>query len=611
MGEMDGSRAEEEGLGLTAEAVALLERGANSCSDWSRVRCLSSAGLSVASLSRIQGCTFSFGGDDGEHLQQLVLLGDFSHPALLLLEDGVALPPGLYNSTFSGRCVLQDGSRVSDTLVVRNASLGKGGSIVGCGKVIGDGRGGGILTELSLSLGPENGGRDVVLRAGTLYGDICRRAFGQGEEEEEEEDNALSSLPPSSSPAAAQTTVLGDGVQAFRCDLIRNVVAGPGCVLSCSTLDRCVLTAAARVEGNAVLKECILHEGCTASNGCRAEKVFMLESSSLGENARVAQSVIGPDASVAGGECHHSLVGPFVGFHHHSLLIATLWPLGRGNVGYGAMSGSNHTGRVNDQECWLGEGVFLGLGSALKLPCNLLAAPYSMIAARAVVGPIKLSLPFSLLLGGEIKPGWVLYGSPYTLERAAVKFQSRRRAKQHATNFPLIRPSLVDLVVSGRDELRVVAAAASISDRDRERGLAAYSSFVQRYALRGLLAWILKGCPRLPPPSPRLALGGFEKGEEEEEKVLAHQLSIVEMEFGHIPSPSDRAAAEPLLAKLVTLEIEYATAVEESKQRDTDRGKEIIPDYLDVNASAKNGDAIVKQAWNKCRQIEESVKALF
>jgi hypothetical protein len=161
------------------------------------------------------------------------------------------------------------------------------------------------------------------------------------------------------------------------------------------------------------------------------------------------------------------------------------------------------------------------------------------------------------------------------------------------------------------DELRDVdVAVASVSDRDRERGLAAYSSFVQRYALRGLLAWLQKGCPPTPPFS-RPALGGFEEGEEEEEKVLAHQLSIVEKEFGHIPSAPDHVGAEPLLAKLVALEIEYATAVQNSKQRDTDRGKEIIPDYLNVNASAKNVDAVIKQAWEKCRKIEESVKALF
>ena len=48
---------------------------------------------------------------------------------------------------------------------------------------------------------------------------------------------------------------------------------------------------------------------------------------------------------MGGGECLHCLVGPFVGFHHQSLLIATIWPLGRGNVGYGANVGSNHTSR--------------------------------------------------------------------------------------------------------------------------------------------------------------------------------------------------------------------------------------------------------------------------
>lgn len=61
--------------------------------------------------------------------------------------------------------------------------------------------------------------------------------------------------------------------------------------------------------------------------------------------AQVTHSILGPDSGVGSGECHHSLVGPFVGFHHQALLIAAIWPLGRGNVGYGANVGSNHTSR--------------------------------------------------------------------------------------------------------------------------------------------------------------------------------------------------------------------------------------------------------------------------
>jgi hypothetical protein len=53
-----------------------------------------------------------------------------------------------------------------------------------------------------------------------------------------------------------------------------------------------------------------------------------------------------------------------------------------GNVAYGAKIGSNHTGRVADQEAVLGEGVFFGLASLLKLPANLADAPYSLIAAN-------------------------------------------------------------------------------------------------------------------------------------------------------------------------------------------------------------------------------------
>ena len=85
-----------------------------------------------------------------------------------------------------------------------------------------------------------------------------------------------------------------------------------------------------------------------------------------------------------------SLVGPFVGFHHQALLIAgewvmdtwcvagvyvltyppacalpvlacasAMWPAGKGNVGYGANVGSNHTGKAPDQELRPGEGCVL------------------------------------------------------------------------------------------------------------------------------------------------------------------------------------------------------------------------------------------------------------
>jgi len=51
---------------------------------------------------------------------------------------------------------------------------------------------------------------------------------------------------------------------------------------------------------------------------------------------QVSHTIACPDSAIATGECHHSLVGPFVGFHHQSLLIAALWPRGRGRYGGGS-----------------------------------------------------------------------------------------------------------------------------------------------------------------------------------------------------------------------------------------------------------------------------------
>ena len=81
-------------------------------------------------------------------------------------------------------------------------------------------------------------------------------------------------------------------------------------------------------------------------------------------------------AEMAGGEVAASLLGPFVSFHHQALLIATLWPEGKGNVAYGANVGSNHTSKAPDQEFWPGEGMFLGLGVNIKFPADFSRAPY-------------------------------------------------------------------------------------------------------------------------------------------------------------------------------------------------------------------------------------------
>ena len=148
---------------------------------------------------------------------------------------------------------------------------------------------------------------------------------------------------------------------------------------------------------NVLCPGCILHSP-------RVIHVHLLPRASIDSSTTVISTLLLPNASirkadshVSGGEVHGTLLGPNANSHHQSLLIGVLWPLGRGNVGYGSNVGSNHTGRIPDQETSVGEGTFWGLGCVIKFPVNLTCAPYSIVAAGVQLPPQRIMFPFSLI----------------------------------------------------------------------------------------------------------------------------------------------------------------------------------------------------------------------
>ena len=405
---------------VSDEQIGHLERNGNFSSDWSKVYIIESADSST--LLRIRGCSF-----DGVVYISL-LTGNITEV------DGVAMPSGLYDSFFAGTCFLSDSCRVSSTAIVSNVYLGRCAGIVNCGSVtcqeFNQSSTAFLPNTLQIDVGPETGGRSVTVSVGMNFLEICRQLFSP-----DEGDGIIFKY-------KSRYSIVGDETLVKGCDRVHNCLLGPGCRVTSSSLDACILSSTPSspisVWGGANLVHCIMNEACSACNNCLAENVYMSEYSSIGDSARLAHCVLGPDSSVAGGECHHSLLGPFVGFHHQSLLIAAVWPQGRGNIAYGAMVGANHTGRVSDQECWPGEGIFFGLGSAVKFPSNLVESPYSIVASGVVLPPQKICYPFSLIstsdrcvdTGDEdgygektyktvitISPGWVILSNPYMIDR--------------------------------------------------------------------------------------------------------------------------------------------------------------------------------------------------
>jgi len=434
------------------------------------------------------------------------------------------------------------------------------------------------------------------------------------------------------------------------------------------------INSATSVSAALLLPNSIIKNGCTVSHALLqwnatltsqsdAHHVFLMERSEVGPHSFTANAIYGPDSHVSGGEVHCTIFGPNANSHHQSLLIGILWPLGRGNVGYGSNVGSNHTGRIPDQETSVGEGTFWGLGCVIKFPVDLTCAPYSIIAAGVQLPPQRIQLPFSLITDGpggmnQLTPGWLLHYSPYTIARSEVKFANRRTAKRHDfyTGWKILRVGVMDMLVDARDALlfpkvplakvfkgeKAIAGlgANQLTEKGRQIGIQAYTDAIQRYALRGLLQRLVDLCNRQKgltlvdalrhvglnggvntSQSKGLALATSkakssvdwptlpwnEASHTDLEALWKHQHSILMKEIPSIVrNGNGNDTLSQLLQKCITLEDDHATRVYKSKSRDDVRGASTVPGYKDVHIAAEK-DSVVLAAKEEADMVREKV----
>jgi hypothetical protein len=270
-----------------------------------------------------------------------------------------------------------------------------------------------------------------------------------------------------------------------------------------------------------ILRDSILQSAVCLDSGALVESSLLLAHSGASRQARVSESVLGPNTQVAQGEVTASFLGPFVGFHHQSLLIAAWWPLGRGNIASGAQVGSNHTSRAPDQGIRIGEGVFFGLGTIVKFPADWDEAPYSILASGLTSLPQKVELPFSVIVsrplvlegyGGveseenRIIPGWVLDQNTYALFRNEGKFEARNKSTNETFDFRVFRQEIVEKLWKASEKLgelsgKPVYNASDWSglgqnillESDRLRALEVYRQWIQYAALRAYIQGLLSG----------------------------------------------------------------------------------------------------------------------
>ena len=349
---------------LNADEIAALERNGNRCEDWSRI-------LVEPNFTP-------------ERIHNSVFMGDVRLPAFygtLLLPGDVSFPTGIYDSLVHN-CIVENAlvckvAMLSNVLVRSSAVVHNVGSLVSSGKI-------NYMIGSTITVGNEMGARQVRVFPDITMDLVDVQLFHRGEPEVESAfDEQLRLF---REETALPFAVVGKGAVVSNTNIVRNSWIGAHARIEGASKVRnsvilSSLEESTHVYDSVILENSNLQMGVKVHTGAEVQGSVLMSRVKVGSKAIVKSSIVAPCCHIEEGEVNSSYMGPLTQMHHHSLLIAALWPEGCGNIGYGANVGSNHTGRMPDQEVMPGQGMFFGLGVNVKFPANYRESPFTIIAS--------------------------------------------------------------------------------------------------------------------------------------------------------------------------------------------------------------------------------------
>jgi len=593
---------------LTAEQIGILKANGNTSSDWSKVRVIRGFNAERVKNSSFYGA---------------VVLGRFTKDAEL--EKGVVHPTGIYNSRIVNSiieddCLISEVKLLSNYVVRKDAILFNDGTIV-CEEKATFGNGG----ELPIAI--ETGGREVKIFAEITVDIAAKIATSRADKtlirQYEHQVEQYTKKVTSPKGVIEESAVIKNTPE------VRNAYIGQGAII-----DNASMIANATILSNvdekteiscgAFVKKALIQWGCEVTSMAIVVNSVLTEHSHVERHGKVTDSIVGANTGIAEGEVTACLVGPFVGFHHQALLIATFWPEGKGNIGYGANVGSNHTSKAPDQELWPGEGTFFGLGVNVKFPSDFTKSPYSIIATAVNSLPQRILFPFSLVNSpaerfdgispayNEIMPGWVLSDNIFTIRRNEGKYKKRNKAKRSQIEFEVFRPEIVKMMLDARSKLENVKLIKRVyTDSDikgigknyllesnRKKGVNAYTFYIRYYALLGLKKKLEEylSTRKKSKIKTLLSTATRDRRWEHERRVLVSELK--------------ENSIHDNLRLLAKMQEEIAKSVQVSKEKDDIRGARVIDDYPEAHAPASE-DSFVKQTHSETRQMVKEIEKLL
>ncbi len=595
---------------LSEKEIGLLVAQGNLSPDWTKIR------VAPGFLTDfIRNSTFH-----GE-----CVLGVFSG-ASCEIATGVHVPDGIYGSTVVA-CEIGDGCCIKDCGLIANYCIHNNVVIFRTGSISVTNRcsfGNGI----SIPVGMETGGREVVSCA-EIDVKIAEQVALQ------RQDKILQAAYEDLAHRYRES-VTGDFgiIEAHACiknsTEIKNVFIGKAARIDGVLLiDNCTILSSpeerTEISHGAIVRNSCVQWGCEITSMAVVTDSILTEHSHVERHGKVTASILGPNTGIAEGEVTSCLIGPFVGFHHQALLIAALWPEGKGNVAYGANVGSNHTSRAPDQEIFCGEGVFFGLGTNIKFPANFSQAPYSIFATGVNTLPQKIEFPFSLIQSlsmnfagvspsfNEIAPAWVLSDNIYMLLRNEGKYKKRNKAKRTDFEFTVFRPDILDKMVLARDRLSSVKKKKNaytgkdipgigknvLREEKRCQAIDAYSFYIEYYCLLGLKDRV----EEIMRSMPKEALASIYKVKTESALWEHQRILLLKEGLG-------KRSLKKNLSSLIVILDKITKDALLVKEKDDQRGAAIIPLYQETYKKAAE-DSFIREITREYRMAAEKIKEII
>jgi len=415
---------------------------------------------------------------------------------------GVSHPIGIYGCQITSSCI-DDYSSISQS-AVSEALIGRNVIIHNCSELSTDPDG--FKEPVVIGAGNEKTGREAVLFNGITMAEIWMQTHLKSCDILQQ---FLFQFNEAKLAAVTPYTVIEENCVIENTKVVRSVKLGRrGVISGAARVEECVIASSSAsrtaVGDNAIVKQSFIGGGVNIESGAFVEQCFLDKHVTIKQYARVIQSAVGCNSTIACGEVQNCFIGPLHEQHHNSSFLIAADIGGQCNIASGANLGSNHNSRSNDGELVAGRGFWAGLSTSVKYCSSF--APFTLLAKSSFAYELNIELPFALVSDNvkentlDVMPAYWWRHNMYALFRNNWKFQKRLGKAGEGIEYQFMAPDTAEEIQKALELLesykkKIPAFTLENSSRKVQilgidEGIRAYKEMLLWYGVSTVLAWL-------------------------------------------------------------------------------------------------------------------------